>query len=400
MIYLLRRTKWLALAKIPAYTLTQFTSVSSLERLRFLSTLISTQDNSRESSSSISSLTGSALESDVERLQSSNKPNLVLKFFKDNGFSESQIKSIVSRWPRILVSDPEKSLKPKMDFLISKGISKPEFLRIVSEDPRALTRSVEKLMIPLFDFLKDVTGSEENAARAVRNYPYVFRSCVGKSLKLNTMKLQSAGVPKDRIGRLMIHRLKSFAPQPSRFEEALTMVKEMGFDPADSTFGTAVGAIGWCSKLAWEGKMIFFRSYGLSDSEIFLGFRKQPAIMMFKEKNMKAKMNFFLKGMHWSPNKVIMAPQILLLSLEKRIIPRLTVLYLLESQGEVKEGGISSVMWLMQLLEKTFVEKFVIRYKDRIPQVVDAHEGKLKMEDLHMLNSKAVFKRNEFWSGT
>ncbi|XP_010534259.1 PREDICTED: transcription termination factor MTEF1, chloroplastic-like [Tarenaya hassleriana] len=400
MIHSLRRTKLIALVNILAYTPTQFTSVSSLERLRFLSTLVPAQDNSSKSSFSISSLIGSAPESDVDCLQSSNKPNLVLKFLKDNGFSESQIKSVVSRWPRILVSDPEKTLRPKMDFLFSKGISKPEFLRIVSEEPRVLNRSVEKHLIPLFDMLKDVTGSKKNAVRAVRNYPFVFRCSTKKSIELNMKKLHDAGVPKYRIAKLMILRLRGFARQPSRFEEAIAMVKAMGFQPREPTFGIAVGAIGWCSKSTWEGKMNQFRSYGLSDSEILVGFKKQPSIMMFKEKNTRAKMNFFLKGMHWSLNKVIVAPQILLLSLEKRIIPRLTVLHLLESQGEVKEGEISSVTWLLKLPEKKFVEEFVTRYEDRIPQVVDAHEGKLEMEDLHRLNSKAVFKRNEFWSGS
>ncbi|XP_010534257.1 PREDICTED: uncharacterized protein LOC104809860 isoform X2 [Tarenaya hassleriana] len=370
MIYSLRRTKWLALVKIPEYTRPQFSSVSSLERLRFLSTLISAQDNSRESSFNISSLTGSAPEPDVERLQSSNEKEYVLKFLKDNGFSEYQIKSVVSRYPGILILDPEKTLRPKMDFLFSKDISKPEFLRIVSEEPWILTHSVENIMIPIFDLLEDVTGSKGNAARAVRNYPFVFRSCTAKSIDLNMKKLQDAGVPKKRIARLMIPQLKAFAPQPSRFDEALAMVKEMGFEPREPSFGIAVGAIGLCSKSAWEGKMNLLRSYGLSDSEILVGFKKEPAIMMFKEENTRAKMNFFLKGMHWSLNK-----------------------------GEVKEGEISSVMWLLKLPETKFVEKFVTRYEDRVPQVMDAHEGKLRMEDLHRLNSKAVFKRNEFWSG-
>ncbi|XP_019058700.1 PREDICTED: uncharacterized protein LOC109116895 [Tarenaya hassleriana] len=161
MIHSFRRTKWLALVKIPVvYNPTQFSSVLSSERLRYLSALVSAQD-SRKSSFSVSTLIGSAPESDVGRLKLPKKAKSVLKFLEDYGFSESQIKSIVSRRPQILQCDPEKILKPKAEFLFSKGISKLDFTRIVSGEPTALTRSLENHIIPLFDFLKDVIGSEE-----------------------------------------------------------------------------------------------------------------------------------------------------------------------------------------------------------------------------------------------
>ncbi|XP_010547250.2 PREDICTED: uncharacterized protein LOC104819065 [Tarenaya hassleriana] len=184
----------------------------------------------------------------------------------------------------------------------------------------------------------------------------------------------------------------------SRFNEAFTRVREMGFEPTETNFGNAVAAIGWCSKSVWEGKMNLFRSYGLSDSEILKGFKKQPRIMMFRQENTIKKMNFFIKRLHWCPQKVMMAPHVLLPSFEKRIIPRLSVLYLLVTRGEVEEKEISSVMNFLKMAEREFVEKFVAAYKDRIPQISEANEGKLKMEEnLHTLNK--VFIRNEFLAG-
>ncbi|XP_019058670.1 PREDICTED: transcription termination factor MTERF8, chloroplastic-like [Tarenaya hassleriana] len=398
MIHSFRRTKWLALVKIPVYNPTQFPSVLSSERLRFLSALVLAQDN-RKSSFSVSSLIDIAPESDVGRLKSPKKAKLVLKFLEENGFSESQIKIVVSQRPRILQCDPEKTLKPKAEFLFSKGISKLDFTRIVLEEPTALSRSLEKYMMPLFDFLKGVMGSEELVARAVRSCPYVFSSNIRKTLELNTKKLQNTGVPQARIAMLVTHQLRAITLKASWFDEALTRVREMGFEPTEPNFVNALATIGWCGKSVWERKMNLFRSYGLSDPEIMKGFKKQPMIMKYREENTKTKMNFFIKRLHWCPHKVMMAPHILLPSLEKRIIPRLSVLHLLVTRGEIEEKEISSAMRFLKMAEREFVEKFVAAYKDRIPGILETNEGKLKREeDLHTLNK--AFIRNEFWSRT
>ncbi|WVY98991.1 hypothetical protein V8G54_031142, partial [Vigna mungo] len=55
------------------------------------------------------------------QLETSEKPDSVIAFFRDNGFSNTQINSIVGRAPKVLTCDPHKRVFPKFEFLLSKG---------------------------------------------------------------------------------------------------------------------------------------------------------------------------------------------------------------------------------------------------------------------------------------
>ena len=88
------------------------------------------------------------------------KADSVVNFFKNHGFSQTQITNLVRRLPSVLLSDPDKILLPKVDFFSSKGIPSPDLAKLFSGSPFLLQTSLEKQIIPSFDFFKNLLQSE------------------------------------------------------------------------------------------------------------------------------------------------------------------------------------------------------------------------------------------------
>ncbi|GLT69998.1 hypothetical protein SLA2020_421030 [Shorea laevis] len=66
-------------------------------------------------------------------------------------------------------------------------------------------------------------------------------------------------------------------------------------------------------------------------------------------------------------------------SLEKRIIPRCSVLQLLISKRLIKKN--TSIFHVVRMSENKFVEKFVRKYQNEVPDVVRAHQGKIEFQE-------------------
>jgi hypothetical protein len=54
--------------------------------------------------------------------ENTERPDSVLNFLKEKGFSHTQISKVVRAHPRFLLSDPEKTLLPKIEFFRSLGL--------------------------------------------------------------------------------------------------------------------------------------------------------------------------------------------------------------------------------------------------------------------------------------
>jgi mTERF domain-containing protein len=68
--------------------------------------------------------------SDVN-FETPEKADIVVNFFKKQGFSQTQISNLVRRLPSVLISDPEKTFLPKIEFFSSKGISSPNLTKLL-----------------------------------------------------------------------------------------------------------------------------------------------------------------------------------------------------------------------------------------------------------------------------
>ncbi|XP_020249598.1 uncharacterized protein LOC109827043 [Asparagus officinalis] len=137
---------------------------------------------------------------------------------------------------------------------------------------------------------------------------------------------------------------------------------------------TAKSAI---SLLTWERKLGVYKSMGFSEGEIISAYAKQPGCMLISEKKISQKVDFYVKRMHLEPNYLAARPVLLCLSLEKRVLPRCSVLRVLSSKRLIK--GFPCVHFKAFLLnEEMFYNQYVSKYMDQAPDVLEAYKGNLE----------------------
>lgn len=180
---------------------------------------------------------------------------------------------------------------------------------------------------------------------------------------------------------LLTHFPEALMQKHDNFGHIVNEVKEMGFDPMKSTFVLAIHAIsGKGNKSIWERCYEVYRRWGWSKDEILLAFRKHPHCMILSEKKIMKAMDFFVNKMGWPSKMIAKCPVVLLFSLERRIVPRCSVIQVLSLKGLVKKD--MSLTTVLLPVEESFLERFVTRFQEEIPQLMSVYQGKVYLESI------------------
>ncbi|KAG2674486.1 hypothetical protein I3760_13G138500 [Carya illinoinensis] len=303
-----------------------------------------------------------------------------VEFFRAHGFSEKQIKTLMMKRPALYMYNANKNFKPKLEFFKSLGLSDLEIAEILSAAPNVLERSLEKQIIPCVQELRRILGTEENVLKIIKAYGPVIRTNVVHTLQPNITTLISHGVPQSLVLKVFFIRPSSLLICGNRFREIVSEVMKLGFDPNDLSFVLAIRSMAQNSKTLWEQKVEAFRSFGLLDDEICAAFKRQPLCMTVSEKKIKKMMVFFVNKLKMKPSIISNSPNLLLHSLEKRIIPRCSVIQVLMLTGLIKED--IGIVYMVTMAEREFMVKFVSKYQNEVPDVVRAHQGKIEFQGL------------------
>ena len=308
-----------------------------------------------------------------------DKPNSVLALFNSHGFSKTQTSKIVKKEPQLLLSDPDKTLLPKLQFFYSKGASWPDIANIVVCSPSILKRSLENQIIPSFNFFKDFLQSDKMAITVVKRFSRILLFDLHTYVASNMNALQEFGVPKSNIAGLLMNQPMAFMVRPNLFRENLEEVKKMGFNPSQMKFVIAIQAIRAGGKSSWERKIDIYKSWGWSEEEIRLAFTKSPWCMIYSEDKIMTTMDFFVNKMGRESSLIARRPVLISHSLEKRIIPRYSVVQVLLSKGLiVKDFSLPTVF---QSTEKMFLHKFVNVYKEEAPELMKLYQEKINLSE-------------------
>lgn len=320
--------------------------------------------------------------SEKVRFQSPERPDLVLALLRNYGFSKTQISNLVRKRPVILSANPDNILLPKLEFFQSIiGLSSGDLTRTLSADPTLLIRSLENQLLPTYEFLKSVLLSDEKIVSALKRTTWIFLEDPSKNLMPNIAYLRELGAPQNCVSLLLTHFPEALMQKHEDFVGIVTEVKEMGFEPRKSTFVLAVHALsGKGNKSIWAKCFEVYKKWGWSKEDILTAFRKHPHSMMLSEKKIMKSMDFFVNKMGLSSRMIAQCPVILLFSLEKRTIPRCSVFQVLLSKKLIKEDF--SLTTVLLPVEKRFLERFVIKYEDEVPELFSVYQGKVKLEGL------------------
>ncbi|XP_050203860.1 transcription termination factor MTERF8, chloroplastic [Mercurialis annua] len=314
------------------------------------------------------------------QLDSPEKPNSVLTLLKTKGFTKTQISKLIKKRPFLLLAHPQNTLLPKLEFFYSIGVSNSDLARILTSDPTVLTRSLENQIIPSYNYLKSILFANEKIVSALKRTTWIFLEDHSKNLGPNIELLSEVGVPHSCVSLLLTHFPEAMMQRHGEFGKTVKEVNEMGFDPKKSTFVLAVHAIsGEGNKSIWKRCFEVYSRWGWSKDEIFAAFNKHPHCMMLSEKKIMRTMDFFVNKMGLSSKVIADCPVVLFFSLEKRIIPRCRVIQVLMNRGLVKDVSLATVLIRV---EGFFLERFVTKFEEEVPQLLSVYQGKIDPDEV------------------
>ena len=310
--------------------------------------------------------------------ESPEKPDSLIAFLKKHGFSKTQIENLIKRQPNLLVSDTEKTLLPKLEFLYSIGFSRPDLAKLLSNYPKLLRTSLEEQIIPSFNFLRNLFRSDDKTIKAIKRFSGILVYDFESSLLPNINILRGNGVPESNIVTLLNRQPRTFMVNPVRFREIVEEVKRMGIDSSRMKFVDATFALRSMSKSTLERKFDVYRRWGWSDQVILEAFQKRPSCMTVSEDKIMAIMDFLVNKMGFNSILVAKQPSILSRSLEKKIVPRALFAQELLSLGLINDFKLSV---LFDTSEKVFLKMFVDRHVNKAPELLKIYEEKLNISE-------------------
>ncbi|KAJ4722218.1 Transcription termination factor like, partial [Melia azedarach] len=302
------------------------------------------------------------------------KPDSVLDFLKNHGFSKTQITNLTRSCPDVLLCSPKKTLLPKFEFFYSKGISNFDLAKMLFVCPHLFRRSLQNHIIPSFNYLSNFLQSSEKTIALIKRFPPILYNGVDGYLAPKIKILRDIGVPELNILKLIDSWPRLGLTYQKYFEKNVAVVKEMGINPSKKQFVLALVAKNLISESLWERKVNVYKRWGWSEEEILTAFRKCPWIMIVSEDKIEAVMDFFVNRIGWKSSAIVRCPVVFTLSLEKRVIPRRAVFEFLSLKSLIKEST-NFASWLY-CSEKTFLQKFVNSY-DEAPQLLNLYQEKL-----------------------
>ncbi|CAL5415675.1 unnamed protein product [Camellia sinensis] len=306
------------------------------------------------------------------------QPDSVLAFFKNQGFTKTQISNLVLKLPQVIVCDPEKTLLPKLEFFKSKGVSSKAVAKILSSMPTVLLTSLESQIIPSFNFYKNLIQSEKETVSAIKRYVRLLLVDLQACVVPNVETMRQVGVPIVNISFMLKCTPRAFLASSDNFRQIVEEVEKMGFNPSSLNFVLAFHALRSMSKSTWEKKVEVYKKWGWSEDEILVAFGKHPWCMTVSEHKIMGVMDFFVNKMGWESSFVARRPGLISLSLEKRILPRSAVYHVLLSKGLMKNNNIS-LSTMLKYTEKLFLKKVLMYHSEQAPELLKFYVEKLAL---------------------
>ncbi|XP_059650095.1 transcription termination factor MTERF5, chloroplastic-like [Cornus florida] len=311
------------------------------------------------------------------KIKSPEKPDSVLEFLRSNGFTEKHISILISTSPNLILADPERNLRPKIEYFKSLGIVGPDLPRVLYASD-VLDRSLENQIKPTINFLKQYTRTNENLIYVLKRSSCVLACNVEKVMAPNINTLRAHGMPESNIEKLIVSWPRALMLKVDRFKEVNDAVKEMGFEPKSRSYICAIYTMSMNTKLNWEKKMKAYMTYGWSESTFNSAFKLRPMCMECSEEKIKELMDFFVNKAGLRASEIAKCPNLFENNLERRIIPRCSVLQVLMSKGLI--GKDVDVVRVLTLTTQNFETRFLTKYKEVAPEVIKAYKGEIGFE--------------------
>lgn len=305
------------------------------------------------------------------------KSDAVVSLFHSYGFSEDQVAWILHKQPKLRTTlNPEKTIRPKLDYLLDFGYNQSELVILISSDPHLLGFSLEKRIVHNVNILKQLLSSVELVKKAIGRSSRLLRYNLEKYMVPTMETLRMHGVPDRRIVQAVASFPRVMTHKPDLISGIATELEKLGMDPSSRAFIVGINAKVVMAQSVWDSKEALYKSLGWSDEDFLSAFKKHPYCMLNSEGKIKKMMDFYINNLGWDPAFLSERPILIDLSLERRVLPRCTVLNMLASRRLL--GGERALPKLLLLDEGSFEADYVLKYSEEISVLRKAYDGMIE----------------------
>ncbi|KAG7584930.1 Transcription termination factor mitochondrial/chloroplastic, partial [Arabidopsis thaliana x Arabidopsis arenosa] len=213
--------------------------------------------------------------------ENKGNPDSVLNLLRSHGFTDSQISSIITDYPLLLIADAENSLSPKLKLLQSRGASSSELTEIVSKVPKILGVKGDKSISRYYDIVKEIVEADKSSKFEKLCHSLPEGSKQENKIR-NVLVLRELGVPQRLLFSLLISNHHVCCGK-EKFEESLKKVVGMGFDPTTPKFVEALCIVYGLSDKRLEENFNVYKRFGLTVNDVWELFKKCPAFLGYSE---------------------------------------------------------------------------------------------------------------------
>ncbi|XP_065011710.1 transcription termination factor MTERF8, chloroplastic-like [Musa acuminata AAA Group] len=314
----------------------------------------------------------------LRRIESRHQPDSVLGFFKSHGFDNAQMKRVLTENPRWLLLDVEKNLAPKFRALQDLGFSCSDITHLVSSN-KAIIRHKLQSVLSKIQFWQGTLGSNDLLMKICKRNRWFLSYSLEKKIQPNIEILRDCGITDQKLSMILRNRPLLMAHKAETLKALISRVEGLGVARTSGMFLPILSVLHCISEKNFKAHLEFFKGFGWSEDDFLAAFRKTPTLVACSLKSLQRKMEFLVNETRCTPSYLAPRPGILLMSLEKRLIPRYRILTGLKSRG-VHIGNLQMSTYML-CSEKKFLEKFVIRHKE-FPELIELYNVAPKTEML------------------
>ncbi|THU71475.1 hypothetical protein C4D60_Mb04t01820 [Musa balbisiana] len=295
------------------------------------------------------------------RVESRHQPDCVLGLFKSYGFDNTQVKKVISANPRLLLRDVEKTLAPKFRALQDLGFSCSDITHLVRSNHHVISHKSQTILSKI-QLWQGLLGSNDFLVNLCKKNKRFLGYSIEKRIQPNIEILRDCGITDQKLSMILRQYPLLITRNAENLKALISRVEGLGVPRTSGMFLLILSVLQSVSEKNFKAHLEFFKGFGWSEDDFLAAFRKNPTFVRFSLKSLQRKMEFLVNEAGCAPSYLALRPEILLFSLEKRLMPRHQIVTGLKSRGVcISNLNISTYV---KYPEKKFVEKFINCYKE------------------------------------
>ncbi|XP_010937026.1 transcription termination factor MTERF8, chloroplastic [Elaeis guineensis] len=319
----------------------------------------------------LSSAEASKASKSLAHLKSTERIDAFLGSLRSHGFDDASLRTVVSRYPKLLNYSAERNLAPKFQFFRDLGFSGSDLSRLFLSSANVFGLSLHRTIQSRLDFWMRLLGSKEHLVKLLKSNLWVINNSIERVIMPNLSLLRECGISDQRTAWVLRRTPTFICRSPKKFRALIERVEELGVPRSSGMFLWALWALSRVSEAKFNAKLQVMRSFGLSEVESFAALRKDPRFLTNSEEMLSAKMTFLVKEVGFEPAEVAFRPKLLTFSLEKRLMPRHRIMQMLKASG--LPCGKKQFTTVLSPSEKVFREKYVNPHKEKVPGLLEMY---------------------------